>query len=619
MSAAVHPGLDRQVARAIEAHQAGRLGEAEKLYREVLAANPSHAAALHGLGVVALQAGHFAPAAELFGRAAAVTDSEPAVLNNWGIALARLGRPLEARHRFEAALANQPRFADALVNLGHALADLGETEAALARLRTAVEVAPDSIEARCGAGRVLLALRRPAAAEAVLREALALRPGHGPALNLLGNALREQGRLAEALEAYRASQAARPDHPEAWSNFLVALNADPSVSARDAFEAHREFGHRFGALGASLPPGPPARRDGRLRVGYVSADFRAHAVAAFIEPVFAHHDRTRVEVTAYSNGTTEDGVTARLRGLVERFVSVAGLSDARFVDRVRADGIDVLVDLSGHTAGHRLLAFARRAAPVQATWLGYPNTTGLAAMDFRITDGRADPPGADSLHTERLVRLPQCAWCYRPWPDAPPVAQRRARAGSIAFGAMNNPAKLNPVVLAAWARILASLPGSTMLMHAPDDEGLRGRILRTFGDAGVEARRVSFFPRLPTAAYLARYGEVDIALDPFPCAGATTTLDALWMGVPVLTLAGDRPYSRSGASILGALGLADWVAASPDDYVDRAIRRAREPEAIASLRESLRHRVGESALADGRGMARALEDAYEAMRAERCA
>jgi len=611
MAAATRPGPGSLLARAFASHQAGRLAEAERHYREALATDPANAAALHGLGLVALQAGHAGAAADLFSRAAAAAPADPALLNNWGIALARLGRPAEARRRFKEALAAAPRFPDALVNLGSTLVETGEIAAAESRLREALAIDPSSVEARCVLGKALLARRRPAEAEATLLEALQRRPGHAVAANLRGNALRELGRIAEALASYRLAQASRPDHPEAWSNGLVAQNADPTVTAREAFEAHREFGRRFEPAQPVPSPGLANRRPGRLRVGYVSADFRAHALAAFIEPVLAHHDRSRFEITAYSNAAFEDATTARLRGLVEHFVPVAGLTDPQFAARVREDAIDVLVDLSGHTAGNRLLAFARRAAPVQVTWLGYPNTTGLAAMDYRLTDARADPPGAEALHTERLVRLPASAWCYRPWAGSPAIAPRRVNPASVVFGAMNNPAKLNDAVLAAWASILAALPGSRILLHAPDDAGFQARIVGAFGAAGVDASRLAFFPRLATAAYLARYAEVDIALDPFPCAGATTTFDALWMGVPVVTLAGERPYSRSGASILGALDLEGWVAGSPKAYVALAVRHARDPAALDSLRAGLRERLQGSPLMDGAAQARAVESAFE--------
>ncbi|MBK8322115.1 MAG: tetratricopeptide repeat protein [Betaproteobacteria bacterium] len=606
----MRPGLEPILARALASHQAGQLAQAERHYREALGVDPANGPALHGLGLLAMQAGHVAAAQELLGRAAAATPGDPGVLNNWGIALARLGRTAAARERFESAIALAPRFPDALVNLGSVLADLGELAAAQSRLREALAITPQSADARCALARVLLSQRKPAAAEGLLREVLLGKPAHAVALNLLGNALREQGRLPQALECYRLSQAARPDHPEAWSNFLVAQNADPSVSALEAFEAHRAFGRRFEPPQPFPGPSLAARRPGRLRIGYVSADFRAHALAAFVEPVFTHHDRSRFEIAAYSNTPAEDVTTARMRAIVERFVPVAGLSDAQLVERIRADGVDVLVDLSGHTAGNRLLAFVRRAAPVQVTWLGYPNTTGLSSMDFRLTDARADPPGAESLHTEQLVRLPT-AWCYRPWTDAPAVAARRADPGAIVFGVMNNPAKSNDVLFDAWARLVAGLPGSRMLMHAPDDEGCRARTIKAFAAAGVDVSRIDFFPRLATAGYLSRYAEVDIALDSHPCAGATTTLDALWMGVPVVTLAGDRPYGRSGASILGTLGLDDWVATTLEDYIACASAHARDPHGLETLRRDLRERLRASVLMDGAAMARALESAFE--------
>lgn len=609
---AAMPGVGDKLARAFASHRAGRLAEAERLYRETLAADPANAGGLHGLGILALQAGFADRAADLLGRAAAVAPADPALLNNLGIALAKCGRVAEARARFEQAVSLAPRFADALVNLAGLLVDLGERPLAQRTLEAAIAASPDSAEALAQLGRLLLADRRPAEAEARLREAAARHPAHAGIANLLGNALREQGRIAEAISMYRESQRLRPDHPEAWSNWLVAINSDPSVSAAEAFAAHRAFGERFGPAFASSPPFPP-RRPGRVRIGYVSADFKAHAVAAFIEPVLAQHDRDRFEVTAYSGVVVEDATTVRLRGLVEHFIPIVSLTDAQFAQRVREDAIDVLVDLSGHTSGHRLLAFARRAAPVQVTWLGYPNTTGLASMDYRLTDERADPPGvAEALHTERLLRVAPSAWCYRPWDCAPEVGGREARAGEIVFGAMNNPAKLNERVIGTWTRVLACVPGSRLVMHAPDDEGLRHRVSAAMAGADVAPQRLSFFPRLSTADYLSRYSEIDIALDPFPCAGATTTFDALWMGVPVLTLAGDRPYSRSGASILGALGLEAWVAMDADDYVARAVRHASDPALLRTLRRTLRGRLRASPVTDGAALAREVERAFVA-------
>lgn len=601
--------------QAVARHRAGQLADAEALYRQVLALAPAHPGALHYLGLLGLQTGHLAPAEELLARAAQVAPGDPVLLNNWGIALARLGRAEEARARFEAAIRQGPGYADPLVNLANLLADRGDHEEAERRYREALAIAPRSAEAHNNLGRLLLSRRRLAEAVACFEEALRASPGHASALNNLGNALRDQGRLDEAFRRYREAQHARPDHPEAFSNMLLAMNCDPGLTAAEVFAAHVEFADRFERPLAVAATGLAPRAPGRLRIGYVSADFRAHAVAAFIEPLLASHDRSRFEVTAYSNAFAEDEVTRRLRGAVEHFVTVASLGDAELAQLVREHRIDVLVDLAGHSAGNRLLAFARRAAPVQATWLGYLNTTGLRSMDFRISDAWADPPGlTERWHTETLVRLPGSLWCYRAWPDAPVVAPAPCLAAEgVTFGSTNNPAKLNGAVLEAWGRILCRVPASRLLVHAPDDPGMRSRVLASLRCAGADAGRVSFFPRLPAAEYLRRYGEIDILLDPFPCAGGTTTLDAAWMGVPAISLAGERPFSRGGASILGNLGLGQCLADTVPDYEERAVRLASDRAELAALRAALRERLAASTLTDSGAFARAVEEAFVQM------
>jgi predicted O-linked N-acetylglucosamine transferase (SPINDLY family) len=604
------------LAQAVACHQGGQLAEAESLYRTVLANDPRNADALHYLGLLGLQTGHVAAAEELLASAAHLVPEEPVLLNNWGIALARLGRLGEARARFETAVDRGPGYADALVNLANVLADLGEHAAAEKRYREAIAIAPGSAEAHNNLGRMLLARKRLPEAVASFEAALRARPGHALAMNNLGNALREQGRLDEACRRYRDALGLRPDLVEAASNLLVALGADPALSAGELFSAHRDIAARFEQPMAAMAPTTFAPRlPGRLRVGYVSADFRAHAVSAFVTALLERHDRSKVEVTAYHNAFVGDEVTRHIRENVEHFVVVAGLTDPEFVQRVRNDGIDVLVDLSGHTAGNRLAAFARRAAPVQATWLGYINTTGLVAMDFRITDARVDPPGAtERWHTETLVRLPASQWCYRPWPDSPAVAPPPCLAkGHVTFGSTANPAKLNAPVLETWARVLGRTDGARLLVHVPDDGDFRERLLAALRHAGIAAGRVAFFPRLPVVDYLRRYAEIDICLDTFPSAGATTTLDALWMGVPVVSLAGEGPSSRAGAGILGTLGLAQCLAASRDEYVDRAARLAADPQALAALRQSLRGRIEASPLRDEAAFARSMEDALMRM------
>lgn len=600
---------DAMLARAVASHQRGELAEAESLYRTLLAADPRQPDALHYLGLLGFQTGHLAPAEELLAQAAAAAPGDPVVLNNWGIVLARLGRLAEARARFEAAISRGPGYADAIVNLANVLADAGEPEAAEARYREALAIAPGSVEARNNLGRLLLSRKRLAEAVASFEEALRARPGHASAMNNLGNALREQGRLEEACRCYREAARMRPDDPEPASNLLVAMTTDPALSPDDVFAAHREFAARFeaGVPAAAFPP----RATGRLRVGYVSADLRAHAVSAFAIALLEHHDRARFEVTVYHNAAVEDEFTRRARASADRFVVIVGLSDDELARRVRADAIDVLVDLSGHTAGNRLLAFARRAAPVQATWLGYLGSTGLAAMDFRVTDDRMDPPGrTERWHTETLVRLPASPWCYRPWPGSPEVSALPATGrGHVTFVSSANPAKLNGAVFAAWSRLLARVPGSRLLVHAPDDAAFRQRVLAGLGDTGDPAGRVDFFPRLPVGEYLRRLAGADIGLDSFPCAGATTTLDALWMGLPVVSLAGEAPWSRPGASLLGTLDLAQCLAGTPEAYVERAAALASDLPALATLRQSLRPRLQASPLMDEAAFARGMEDA----------
>lgn len=604
---------DSMLARAIAFHQGGQLAEAESLYRTILAADPRHPDALHYLGLLGLQTGHLAPAEELLGQAAAAAPGDPVVLNNWGIVLARLGRLAEARARFETAVSRGPGYADALVNLANVLADAGEPEAAEARYREALAIAPGSVEARNNLGRLLLARKRLGEAIACFEETLRARPGHASAMNNLGNALREQGLVEEACRRYREASRLRPDDPEPVSNLLVAMMNDPALSPDSVFAAQREFATRFeaGMPAVAFPP----RAAGRLRVGYVSADLRAHAVSAFAIALLEHHDRARFEVTVYHNAAVEDEFTQRARASADRFIVVAGLSDDELARCVRDDAIDVLVDLSGHTAGNRLLAFARRAAPAQATWLGYLGSTGLAAMDFRITDERMDPPGrTEQWHTETLVRLPASPWCYRPWPGSPGVSGLPALVrGHVTFASSANPAKLNGAVFAAWSRLLARVPASRLLVHAPDDEGFRRRVVAGLGDAQALSGRVEFFPRLPVGEYLRQLAGVDILLDSFPCAGATTTLDSLWMGVPVVSLAGQAPWSRAGASLLGTLDLAQCLAGSPDEYVERAATLASDLPALASLRQSLRGRLQASPLMDEAGFARAMEEALLGM------
>ncbi|MDI1250401.1 MAG: tetratricopeptide repeat protein, partial [Lacunisphaera sp.] len=513
-----------------------------------------------------------------------------------------------------------PKHAAAWLNLGVACLENNAVEDAIQAFRRALKLEPGRPEAHNILGHALATAGQSGPAEAAFNAALRLAPGFAPAHDNLGRLCRAGGRLPEAIVHYRAAIARRPD-PYTHSNLLFALNFVSGIPPAEILDEHRRW-HEVHAAPLTPPPAsPPVRPPGhRLRVGYISPDFAHHAVAYFIEPVLAAHDRTRVEVFCYASVAAPDRFTTRLQALAEHWRDIARLDDEAAAAVVRADDLDLLIDLAGHTARHRLLVLARRPAPVQAIWIGYPNTTGLDAVDYRLTDAQSDPPGrTEAFYSERLVRLPANFSCYRPDEDAPPVNDLPAAAGAgVTFASFNQFAKVTPGVIALWARVLLAVPGSRLLLKSRGlgDPGVAQRVHEAFARAGVAPERIALNgERLSVAAHLGLYHGVDVALDPFPYNGTTTTCEALWMGVPVITLAGDTHVARVGASLLTHAGLADWIAATPDDYVARAVAAAGDLPALAALRRGLREQLRASALCDATAFTRGLEDACAAMAA----
>jgi len=480
----------------------------------------------------------------------------------------------------------------------------GEHAQAAAALEAALRLRPDWTDARYNLGAVLTQLGRFAQAEDAYRRVIRAEPGRLLAYRMLGNVLHRQGRIAELLAVLAEARRRHPEDFDLESFELVALLFSEGISARELFERHRAFGERLERAIAPLPPAPrpdPARR---LRIGYVSGDFCTHPVAQFLQPPLERHDRAAFEVFCYSVGTRVDAFTQALAARADTWREASTLGDAQLADAIRADGIDLLVDLSGHSGVSRLRTFARRPARVQLAWLGYLHSTGLTRIQYRLTDRHADPEGgADEFHTETLVRLPHSQWCYRPLVDAPLPAPR---AGSLTFGAFNQIAKLTRSSLQLWARILRALPQSRLLLLGIPEGAAREGLLRGFGEAGVGAERLRIESHLPVEDYLRRVGEVDVALDATPYSGGTTTCDALWMGVPVVTLAGERSVSRSAASILSTAGSSEWIAHTPDDYVGIALRGATRREPRASLRQ----RLQASPLMDETRFVQDLEEIY---------
>jgi predicted O-linked N-acetylglucosamine transferase (SPINDLY family) len=628
----------------------GRRDEAMGAFRRALELDPTDVDAHINLGLALRIGGRLEESVAALRGALAREPRHPLAANNLGLALQAQGRLDEARGCFESALAASPDAADLHVNLGIVLTQLGALERAHASFARALELEPGSVAALTGVGSLLrlegkleeavacyeralglapddhdvlnglglaqLAHRRVHEALACFDRAAAARPDSATAQNNAGSAFRMLGDLERAAERFRAAVALDPDYATAHSNLLGCLSYLPGLTPEEILGEHRRFAERFEAplARARSPHANVPDPDRRLRVGYVSGDFVEHAMSYSVEPVLAHHDRSRFEVVCYANNAREDEVTGRLKERADGWHRVVGLPDDALAALIRDHGIDVLVDLSGHTALNRLLVFARKPVPVQVAWLGYVTTTGLAAIDYRLTDAVVDPPGASEGHyVETLVRLP-CVAVFQPARASPPVNPLPGRdGGGFTFASLNHLAKVTPEVIATWARILRATPDSRLLVGNAGDGLARERLASAFAGHGVSASRLDFRGRLPMTKFLELHHEIDLALDPFPYNGGATSCHSLWMGVPFVTLAGDRYMARMGTSLLGAVGLGELVAQTADEYVAHAIELATDRSRLAAIRGALRERLAASPLMDAPEFARSMERAYRRM------
>lgn len=593
----------------------GGFDDAIVAYRAALRIKPDSVSALCGLGAALTAQGQLDQAAIAYRRATEIKPDNDEAHYNLANALKALGRLAEAAVSYRQAIAIKPNLVEALVNLGNTLNELGQPDAATAAYGRAIEIAPGSVEAHYNIGNVLKDQGRLEEAVAAYRQAIAIEPAYAEAHANLAIVLMSQGRLAEALDEYRQAIALKPDDADIHSNYLLCLNYNDAETPESVLAAHRAWDRRFGQ--AAWPQTysndrTPARR---LRIGYVSPDLRSHSVTFFFEPLLKAHDRQAVDVFCYSDVLRPDAVTNRLQGLADHWLSTVGLSDDEVAARIRSDGIDILVDLAGHTAWNRLRVFARRPAPVQVTWLGYANTTGVAAIDYRLVDAVTDPVGtAEVASSETLLRLPGGFLCYGGLHGvAEPTQPPCLKTGMVTFGSFNNPVKLSEATFEAWAKLLVRLPHARLLLKGKSfaDAATRALVLARFGERGVAADRIELLSWLSGSAdHLALYDRVDIALDPFPYNGTTTTCEALWMGVPLVTLRGDRHCGRVGASLLTQVGLTDWIADSVDDYAEIAVALAENRSRLHELRRSLRARLLASPLCDAASFARKVENSY---------
>jgi predicted O-linked N-acetylglucosamine transferase (SPINDLY family) len=566
----------------------GRVDDAIRALADAIAARPDHATAHYNLGSI-----YVAQA-----------------------------RPGKAESAFRAALAAEPGMAEAAVALAIVLEGAGRAIEAEEALKRALAIRPDYAHAKFHLGLLYCRQDRCDEAEAML---LGTDPRAVPAGNVsgaLGELYLKMGRHAQATRAFAETIRADPSKIDAGSGLLFSLNFQSDLAPEEVFREHV----RIGAL-LTRAAGPPyttwkvTRRANRcLRIGYVSGDLSKHPVGRFMAPVLAHHDRNSFEIHCFSSTAAPDDVTRQLQSYVQHWHDVVGEDDASVAERIHSLGIDVLVDVSGHTTHHRLGVFARQPAPVQASWLGYLNTTGLMQIDYRICDAHTDPPGeSEHRHAERLARLPHTQWCYLPFHNAPAVPSARTPAnGAIVFGSFNQFAKVTDRTLDLWCAILRRLPKASLVVMDVASDWARRSMAGRLAKRGVDAARVSLLPRQDPVAYFERVASVDIALDTFPYNGATTTFDTLWMGTPIIALRGDRGIARGSFSIISELRVDDLIASSDDGYIEANISLARNDARRAELRATLRERLRESPMLDAPGFVWTLERLYRGMWAGWC-
>ena len=629
----------------------GNIDEAGNCCRRVLSLQPNHGDAHLNLGNVLLHYGKHDEAISHYKTALQFNPKNAGALCCLGTSLAAVGNHDEAVANFEAAIRLNPNIVEAYYNLGNSQIAQNKYEAAVESYRQAIRLNPRYALAYNNLGSALKKLGAIDLAKENYRHAISINPNLATAYNNLSITLKEERDLKTAEEmAQRALQIQAdfvdahinlsgiridqgqpkpaiahlqevmrisPDRSDVYSSLISTMRYLPDYSPQDLLDVAKNWATRYAPHEQHIiPPTNLPDPQRRLRVGYVSGDFYNHPVGRFIELVLAHHDRAQYEVYCYHNSLKQDELTSCLQKSADHWLNIADKSDLELAQQIRLDGIDILIDLAGHTKANRLLTFAQKPAPVQATWLGDPASTGLPAMDYIIADRIAIPPHEERYHVEQVVRLPNAYECFKP-PGYPiePGPLPALTTGKLTLGSFNNPVKITDAVIACWSRLLHALPESQLyLKYKPfDDIGVQKRYLGLFANHGIMADRIKFSGYAPNIEFLSAYSEVDIGLDTFPYNGGFTTLEALWMGVPVVSLRENRFVGRMGETLLTNIGLKECVVDSEDDYIAKTTALASDLPRLAELRSCLRAQLLNSPICDGPGFTRDLEAAYRTM------
>lgn len=614
-----HAQLHNNLGDALQTQ--GKLKEAIACYRKALKINPGLAEVHYNLGDVLQEQGKRDEAIACYLQAIKLRPDYVEAYNNLANALNAQNKTDEAIAFYRQAIAINPDFSEACHNLGKVFLAQGRLDEAIALNKQALMLKPDFAEACISMANALLELNRLDEAEEYAKKGLSLDPELAGIWNSMGNVFQSQGKLDEAISCYQRALSTQKDSDKkpdnaAFSNLLFTMQYVNTVTPEEAFREHQHFAERYETpLKADWQPHANNRDPERkLKIGYVSADFFYHAVAFFIEPILASHDKSKFEIHCYYNRNRYDAHTNRIKSFADHWTPCVHLDDDELAERIRSDGIDILVDLSGHTGSNRLLVFARKPAPVQATWIGYVGSTGLTAMDYRITNAEVDPPGlTERYHSETLIRIPDTGITYRPEPNCPAVNPLPAlTSNTFIFASLNNLIKINRSVIDLWGRILQALPDAKLMLGNATDPVTQKRIIDKFKRVGITEDRLILLPRMAFEEYLALHHQIDVALDPFPYNGGTTTMHALWMGVPVITLTGDHMVSRCAVPLLSRVGLNAFITHSEEEYFQRAMQCAQDLPALDQIRQSIRVRM-DDANQSPQVVTRHVENAYRNM------